>query len=224
MNKRLIDEYQKILKNNTSKFLSSELVLTSDWGTNIWGITLQIDLSETVKDKLSEYQQKLDSLEPSNLYLLPRQYQHISFNQIVFWGGEYKNGRQETWNEIKEEFISKFRELDNQFQSFNITFQKIINTTTGVIWTAADENDEMESLRNIFLEKLPFPKETTKLNHIIHTTIARYKNKLNNPMQLIDFSEANTDQITMQVSKIYLKNELVFPSVKTQELSSIELK
>ncbi len=224
MNSRLQQQYSSIEQQNREKILANELELDTTWGKEIWGVTLQIDLSENARDILCKYQEELNSIEPNNLLLLPRQFQHISFNQVVFWGSEYEKGREETWNLIAEEFSDKFSKLDKIYQSFEITFSNLVATTGGIIWCAYDENDELEMLREEFLKKLPFPAETTKLNHIIHTTVARYKNKLNNPQQVLDTLKSKDEKASMRVTKIVLRKELVFPSIKTQDITYIELK
>jgi len=224
MNQRLISVYQNIENQNKEKFLNNEIEIDQTWGKEIWGVTLQIDLGEKVRDQLINYQKQLSLLELDNLLLLPRQYQHISFNQIIFWGGNYKIGKEESWKSISQEFLSKFKKLDNVFDSFEVTFSKLVATTGGIIWCGFDENDEMEKIRNKFLTILPFPQETKKLNHIIHTTVARYKNKLNNPSKIMDFTLNHIESVSMKVNKIILRNELVFPSIKTKDIDFINLK
>lgn len=224
MNQRLISVYQNIENQNKENFLNNKVEIDQTWGKEIWGITLQIDLGEEVRDQLTEYQKQLSILEPENLLLLPRSYQHISFNQVIFWGGNYKNGRQETWKSVSQEFLSKFKKLDNLFDSFKVTFSKLIATTGGIIWCGYDENNEMEKIRNDFLRLLPFPQETNKLNHIVHTTVARFKTKLKSPNQIIDFTINHKESVSMKVNKIILRNELIFPSIKTKDISFINLK
>ncbi len=224
MNKRLADAYSSIEDSNRDAFLSNNVEIDKQWGQPVWGITLQIDLSESVRDALCLYQKELDELEPSNLLLLPRQYQHISFNQIVFWGGMYAEGREQTWKAISADFTKKFLGLNNEYPSFGITFSKMISTTGGIIWCAVDENDEMEKLRSEFFAKLPFPKETTKQNHIIHTTVARFVHKLNNPVNVLNYVKKKTHTSSMIVDRIILRNELIFPSIRTETLGEIRLK
>lgn len=223
MNQRLVSIYQNIENQNKKKFLHNKIEIDQTWGKEIWGVTLQIDLGEKVRDQLVEYQNQLSVLESNNLLLLPRKYQHISFNQVIFWGGNYKNGKQETWKLISQEFLSKFHRLDNISNSFEVTFSKLVATAGGIIWCGYDESDQMEKLRNEFLNLLSFPPETTKLNHIIHTTVARYKNKLYNPNQIVDFTNNHKESIPMKVNKIFLRNELIFPSIKTKDISFINL-
>jgi hypothetical protein len=223
MNTRLQNLYSSIEKSNEADFLNNEVELDKTWGKAIWGVTLQIDLGTEVKDKLVCYQQKLDELELNNLLLLPREYQHISFNQVVFWGGEYKLGNEKTWDSISKEFIKAFKKMDKRYSAFQIKFSQLIATTGGIIWCGYDENDELEKLREEFLQRLPFPEETTKFNHIIHTTVARYKSKLNAPKTVLSMIKKQTDSVLMTVNKIILRKELVFPSIKTKEIAQIEL-
>ena len=184
---------------------------------------MQIDLSDDVRDVLCEIQKELNELEPDNLFLLPRQYQHISFNQVVFWGGQYALGTKKAWDMTADNFLSAYNKLNNIYPSFEITFSKLIATAGGIIWTAADEEDAMESLRSKFQNNLPIPIETTKLNHIVHTTLALYKNKLNSPQKVFDYLEKHDKSASMKVKKIVLRKELVFPSIETEELASINL-
>lgn len=223
MNERLQSQYLSIEEQNKTKFLGNQIEIDNTWGNPIWGVTLQIDLGEEVKDVLCKYQEELDAIEGGNLFLLPRQFQHISFNQVVFWGGQYRLGAKKTWDSISGDFLSSFQQQNNVFPSFSLAFSKLIATTGGIIWGAFDENDELERLRQIFLQRLPFPKETTRLNHIAHTTVARYKNKLNNPKRVFDYAQSRTASVPMDVKRIVLRNELVFPSLKTEDIAQIEL-
>lgn len=223
MNTRLQKQYSGIEDQNKEKFLRNDIEIDSTWEKPIWGVTLQIDLEEKVRNSLCKYQEELEKLEPDNLLLLPRQYQHISFNQVVFWAGQYELGTEGTWNKVAEEFLKAFKEQNRKHNSFRVNFSKLVGTTGGIIWCGYDENDEMEHLREEFLKMLPFPKETTKLNHIVHTTVARYKNKLADPGKVLDFVDNNNGSAEMTVKKIILRNELVFPSIKTVSLAEIEL-
>jgi 2'-5' RNA ligase len=224
MNTRLQNQYTTIEEHNKAKFLRNEIEIDAMWGQPIWGVTLQIDLGEKVKDVLCQYQDELAELEPDNLLLLPRQYQHLSFNQVVFWGGDYELSRTETWESVSGEFLNAFKKQHMVHQSFKVTFSKLVATTGGIIWCSFDKNDELEKLREMFLERLPFPKETTKFNHIIHTTVARYKNKLSNPARVLDYLESKTEAVEMSVQGITLLNELMFPSIKTISLAEVSLK
>ncbi len=223
MNQRLLNQYHEMQEHNKERFLNNDLEIDTTWGKQIWGVTLQIDLSDNVRDVLCEYQNELDKLEPNNFLLLPRQYQHISFNQVVFWAGEYSLGNESTWNSIADDFIEAFLKMNQSFHSFEITFSKLIATTAGIVWTGTDSADHLENLRNMFLKELPFPAETIKRNHIIHTTVARYKNKLDDPQKVLSHIEVRNKEVTMTIDKIILRKELVFPSIKTEEIAAINL-
>lgn len=224
MNRRLQQLYSSMVESSRDRFLTNDLDLDTQWRNPVWGIVLQIDLSDSVRDQLCCYQEELNKLESNNLLLLPRLYQHLSFNQVIFWGGEYSLGSEATWNKISADFLAKFNKLDSQYSSFIIKFSQLIITTGGIIWAAFDENDELETLRNEFLNVLPFPPETTKQNHIIHTTVARFKNKLANPQKVLTYIENQHQVSEMTINKIILRKEFVFPSIKTETIAQIELK
>ena len=191
------------------------------WGKPIFGIVLQIDLERNVQDEISSCQRELEILEPGSFLFPERPYRHISFEHIGFWGGQYVF--ENSWEEISKEFMRLFLEQDKKFPSFLISFEKYVATKNALIWGAFDENDELEILRAIFLAKLPFPKEMPHRNHIIHTTIARYRNTLNNPRAVLKYLHQRKEKIKMRVNTITLRRELLFPSLKTETLARIQL-
>ena len=222
MNQRLLSVYHGFT-NHREKFLANDIELDDMWNKSIKGVTLQIDLSEEVRDAVSNLQKKLSKLEPEALLFTPRPFQHISFNQVIYWGGNYSLGLDQAWAAIKDDFLTKFQGLDNSLSSFTISFIKVIPLTSAITWCAVDEHDEMQKLRTAFKEALPFPTETTKENTFIHTTIARYKTKLRDPHRVFQFLEKYQAPLSMEVKEIILRKENLYPSLNTTELARIRL-
>jgi hypothetical protein len=223
MNQRLATEYDMIESKNRGRVLANEILVDTTWGKEIFGVTLQIDLSDAVKDMVCQYQSDLGFMEPGNMLLLPREYQHLSFNQVVFWGREYAEGTAREWNRIAEGFTSAFLKLDMNYMKFDVQFSRLIATTGGIIWCATDANDELEQLRDDVFGKLPFPDTTTKRNTIIHTTVARFQKPLLDPTGIVEYCRNHNQSVTMAVSSIVLRKELVYPSIKTEEIARITL-
>jgi len=223
MNKRLNTIYKDIKENNEEDFKKNKLKIVNMWNQPIWGVTLQIDLSSDVNNQIDIFQKELQEIETSSLDVLPRKCRHISFNQVVFWNGTYKKGKQQTWVGIKNKFINNFENLDNKMKSFDITFSKLVATTGGIIWCATDEEDQLENIREKFFKNLPFPEETTYYNHIIHTTIARFNKKLSDPIKTLNYVNSREIKTNMRIEKIILRNELAFPSTKREDISKIDL-
>ena len=223
MNQRLFELYTNLKIQNKDSFLNNRLELDIDWGSETWGVTFQIDLDSQARDALCRIQDELDLLEPGNFLLLPRAYQHISVNQVIFWNGDYVKGKKETWREIEAEFLQRAGELNLRQRSFPITFKELLATKSGIIWCAYDEADEMEKLRELLFQKLPFPFETTKKNHIVHTTVARYRKLLNDPQKVWDYLNSVNPKSTMSVNKLILRKELVYPSIKTKTIAELRL-
>jgi len=223
MNQRLINIYKGFASNHREKFLTNEIEFDDMWSKPIKGVTLQIDLSEDVRDAVCNLQEELSKLEPEALLLTPRPFQHISFNQVVYWGGNYRLGHDQTWAAIEKDFLAKFRECDNKFSSFPISFVNLIPMTSAIIWAALDDHDEMQKLRLTLKSALPFSPETTRENTFIHTTIARYKTKLRDPHRVFQFLEKHQAPLSMEVKEIILRKENQYPSLKTTELARIRL-
>lgn len=223
MNNRLQAIYDFLEKDHTGKFLQNDLELDTMWGKSIKGVTLQIDLSEEIRNAVGNLQEDLSKLEPKALLHTPRPFQHISFNQVIFWGDTYTLGHDQAWTAIKKDFLNKFQALDNSLPSFSISFIKLIPITSAIIWAAVDEHDEMQKLRATLKEKLSFPIETTKDNTFIHTTVARYKTKLRDPHRVFQLLENYQTPIAMKVNEIILRKENLYPSLNTTELARIRL-
>lgn len=221
MNQRLINLYEEFTSNHREKFLVNNIESDEMWGQPINGVTLQIDLSEEIQKAVSSLQKELSKLEPDSLLPTSRPFQHISFSQVVYWGGNYKLGHDKTWTAIEDDFLAKFQKLDNRFPSFPISFIKLIPMTSAIIWAAVDDHDEMQTLRATLKEKLPFPVETTKLNTFIHTTVARYKEKLRDPNRVLQLLEEYQIPVTMDIKKIILRKENLYPSLHTTDLARI---
>lgn len=223
MNQRLIEIYNGFILNHREKFLTNDIEFDAMWGKPIKGVTLQADLSEEVRGAICKLQNELCALEPEALLLTPRPFQHISFNQVVYWGGQYKLGFDEAWKAIEKDFLNRFQALDNSLSSFSISFIKLIPMTSAIIWAAVDDHDEMQTLRAAFKKALPFPAETTKKNFFIHTTVARYKEKLRDPNRVLQLLKKHQTPITMKVKEIILRKENLYPSLNTTELARIRL-
>lgn len=185
---------------------------------------LIVVLEEEAKKSVAKFQEELEKIEPGFFAFPTYESLHLSINQVVHGLQNVPEVNQQVWDKIKDDFLPKFEELNGMFPKINITFSQVIATRGGIIWCAMDENDEVEELRKKLLEVLPIPKELIKQNHIIHTTIARYKNKLNNPQKIVNFIESQNQEVPMTIKEITLRNELVFPSKEVQDIARIDLK
>jgi len=223
MNQRLIDIYDGFSFKYRKKFLDNDIEVDAMWKKSIKGVTLQIDLSDEVRDAVCKLQDKLCALELDALLPTLRPFQHISFNQVVYWGGSYTLGHDQTWTATEKDFLAKFQHLDNMFPSFPISFVNLIPMTSAIIWCAVDEHDEMQKLRSTLKSALPFPPETTRENTFIHTTVARYRTKLRDPHQVLQLLEHSQTPISMKVKEIILRKENQYPTLQSTELARIRL-
>lgn len=223
MNQRLTGIYDMMVSHHHDKFLANDIEFDAMWGKPIKGITLQIDLSEEVRDAICKLQDKLCALEPEAFLLTPRPFQHISFNQAVYWGGSYALGHDQTWASIEKDFLAKFLACDNMFPSFKISFTTIIPMTSAIIWAAVDDRDEMQEVRAALKTKLPFPDETSRENTFIHTTVARYKTKLRDPHRVLQLLNVYKTPMSMTIREIILRKENQYPSLRARELARIQL-
>jgi hypothetical protein len=222
-NPRLIEAYSQLESQSNNDFLENRIDLDTMWGKEIFGVCLQVDLSQPVQDVVVGFQHALEQLEPGNFLFPPRESQHVSVDQVVFWNGDYARGGQATWDAMQSDFVERMHRLDDVEKPFEIVFSKLIATKNAIVLAAYDQTDEFQQLRERLHHELPFPEETTKLNDIIHTTVARFKNQLDNPQAIMDYLHSRHSKIAMTVSQIILRNELVFPSLRTKDISTLSL-
>lgn len=223
MNTRLQNEYLTIRAKGEQALLHNECVLETMWEKPIWGVALQIDLGDAVNDAIHVMDATLNDINPGGFYFLPRERRHISFYQVVFWNGQYEAGAQEAWNRASFDFLQAFRGEDNKHKKFRIIFSELVPTEGAIIWGAFDKSDELENLRKHLFKQLPFPKEAVYENHIIHTTIARYKEQVRDPRSVLEYLSQKRQGVEMEVSKIILRKETIYPSLKTETLAEIRL-
>jgi hypothetical protein len=223
MNTSLSNYYEVLAMEHRDALYNNEIIPDINWEKPIKGITIQIDLSDEVKDMIESYQRELSVIE-SELFILPRPFLHLSVNQVIYWNGIYKDGHDKIWDNISEEFIKKFILLDKLIPTFQIIWNRIISLKTATILCGVDKNDEMNNLRALLFSKLPFPKETTHKNSIIHTTIVRYKQSFRNPEKFMHYIDLCRPNICMQPKALILRKENIYPSIDTTEVARIELK
>lgn len=223
MNSRLYTQYEQIEHANLQNFLNNEVSTDTNWGKNVFGVTMQIDLDENVKDEFARHINNLKKIDEQSLLFPDRSAQHISCNQVIQWNLDTNEKNQAVWNHFQNNFVQKFLAFNQKISSFFIRFEKIIATTEGIIWCAFDDNDEMEYARKLLLDGLPKSDVIPKPIHIIHTTIARYKKTLHNPSTILEYIRKETASCEMKVRRILLREEIVYPTLHTNEIASIEL-
>ncbi len=223
MKSRLINEYTEIEKKHKTKVLNNEITIDKAWETSVFGVSMQIDLSQEIKDRLQKHLDTLYSWEGENLWFPPKKAQHITCDPVINWVPIAENNAEKIWIELKDVFLKKFKALDYTFPAFTINFQKFIATTGGIIWCATDADDEMEKLRAHLSQSLRDVIHSNKNLHIIHTTIARYKNKLYDPARVLHYLENQTQSYSMKVNTLLLRIEKIYPSLAYDEVAQINL-
>ena len=221
-NKRLKLEAERLIQDG--KYFYKKVSLDRYWNTNTFGIALQVEVNSHIKKIITQIQNELNKIEPDSLFF-PNVGNHISINQVVSWNGKYHLGKEKTWEEINKnsDFVNKFNSLNLKFSPIPINFVKVILTPGAVILFADDLEDRVQEFRKVLDEELPFPAETKKSNCIIHSTIARYRSQLQNPDKILEYTLNQYYNIDMIIDEVKLKEEVVFPSLKTKDLASIHL-
>jgi len=219
-NNRLNNIYSEIIAKNSREVLNNHVRVDTNWNKPVYGITLQIPLSENVQDCIDQLQLTLSKMEPSALFFPPAESRHISLNQVIPWNEGTSDINQQAWRSLKIEFLPKLQNLNKHFKKFPIEFNRLVITTEAIIWCADDPDDNLQALRNDMYEHLPFPSSDKSLN-IIHTTIARYKTPLQSPKKLLAFAKTQSRSIPMQIHSLHLNNERNFPSLLTHKIAAI---
>lgn len=198
----LNNTYQKLWKKGKEAILNNKFFIDPYLSKkdNRLGLTILIPLEGECTKQFSKIINKLKEIEPEQ-YFYPLENLHVTVVSV---------------SEITEDFIpnetiiNKYKEILSQtikeIPEFTIKF-KGITASDLVIFIKGFSDDTIQKLRNNFKEqarnqglKIDDRYETK----IIHSTIARFKNKLKNPEQLIKkIEELNNIEIAnYKVNKI----------------------
>jgi len=206
----LSEHYNELFKKSSKAILSEGYTLDTkinDPSDKRFGITLLIRPSEEIKDNIQLFLDELKKVEP-NQYYYPASDIHITVMSIIscYEGFTLDKISSSDYIEIVEKSLVDVNKIQIDFQGVNAS-------PSAVILQGFPVDDALDTLRNKLRENF---KNTTLEQSIdsrysiatAHMTVMRFKQKLENPEELIQVIEKfrNHNFGTFTVDKI----ELVF--------------
>lgn len=226
--KFLQEKYDEIWNSSKEDILNNNIYIDSNL-SNIendkrLGLTVLIQIKGEVLNKFLEIINQLKEIEPEQYYY-PSTDMHITV--IDFIGASEDFVFDENKVEIYKKVLDK---ILKDFSRFNIEF-KGLTASKGAIMIQGFFDDIFQELREKLREEVNKQgielKERYKEVKIAHSTITRFKQKLQNPEKLVNKIEElkNFDFGTFEVKKIlFVVHDWYNLNKKTKILGEYELK
>ena len=148
-------------------------------------MVLLVRISPNISENIETYINKLKEIEPDSMYFYPQSDFHITIIDIL--KGEKGRNIPENINEYKNCIF----ECSKQIKPFEIEFEGLTASDNAILVKGFYDN-ELQKFREILRENLIKNNLTLEERYKTissHITIARVKDKINNPEKLISFIE-----------------------------------
>lgn len=206
-----------------SEVAENQIQIDKDWGFPCLGYNIQFVLPAVVCARLSSIQQEILKTEPDSLYYCPEHSLHTTITWILATRHTYSKPKDELWEAIEKDCKTGLKKISTSFPSFTVNFTDIVATNAAIIALAYD-NEEMTNLRQTIKAVLPILQETENKAEIIHTTLFRYAKPFNNPRRLLELVGGFQVETPVTIDNLAIRKELVYPSLESELLYSVELR
>lgn len=220
----LTKHYNQLYKSSSEAILSGNYrldVKINDPSDSRFGITLLLRPSEKIKTSIQLFLEKLKAIEPSQYYY-PDSDIHITVMSIIscYEGFSLDQIAVESYIEIIQKSLADLAEI-------KIEFRGITASNSAIMIQGFPSDESLNNLRNKLREnfKNSALEQSIDSRYSIataHSTVMRFREKLQNPEQLIQianqFREYNFGEFKAD------KLELVFNDWYQRERNTIQLK
>ena len=191
INKEFLQEhYNSILLKNKDKLKQGGIkddLLSNVLKDKRMSMVLLIRINPDISNNIQNAINNLKEIEPDSMYYYPSTDFHITVIDIL--KGELGRNIPENIND----YINCIKECTKQIKPFEIEFDGLTASDNAILVKGFYDN-ELQKFRELLRENLE--KNKLKLEERYktissHITIARIKNKLNNPEKLIELVEKN---------------------------------
>jgi len=220
----LTEHYNQLYKSSSEAILSGNYRLDAkinDPSDSRFGITLLLRPSEKIKTSIQLFLEKLKAIEPSQYYY-PYSDIHITVMSIIscYEGFSLDQIAVESYIEIIQKSLADLDEI-------KIEFRGVTASNSAIMIQGFPSDESLNNLRNKLREnfKNSALEQSIDSRYSIataHSTVMRFREKLQNPEQLIQianqFREYNFGEFKAD------KLELVFNDWYQRERNTIQLK
>lgn len=183
----LADHYDRMWEKSV-KQISEHNVIPDDWidapDDDRFGMTLLLRPGLSVKKKVASFLQTLKTIEPSQYYY-PAADQHVTVLSIISCTAGFD------LNQVNvQDYITMIEEVLANHKDFDISFRGITLSPSGILLQGFISNKTLNIMRDDLRKKF----KTSQLRHSIdsryplytaHSTVARFREKLNSPDNFI---------------------------------------
>ncbi|VTR94353.1 Uncharacterized protein OS=Microvirga lotononidis GN=MicloDRAFT_00042240 PE=4 SV=1 [Gemmata massiliana] len=191
---------------------ANQVVADPLWGQPCLAFNVQIPITPAAAGVLHQLQDALAAIEPNTLHRCPADTLHVTVLWILGVRVVHRVDKRAHWQQIREACVVAMKDVAAQTERFVIRFRAVVPTDAAVIVVAEDDG-QMARLRTTLVERMPIPMDTSRIPDIIHTTIFRYRSRLNAPSEFEGATRTVEPHIAMFVDRMAIREEQVYPSL-----------
>lgn len=183
-----------------------------DKGKVVIGYVLNIPLSSENQQKIVAFQQELRNKFNEGIWAVPSASLHITLMDWLAPLVDYTKDKDELFEELLPEYEKVLENILKNTRSFKISFSEV-EVGEGAIFMKGQDQGQVDTIRNQFIEKIALLPGTKQPPKIIHFTLARFTKEL--PLEPIgEFVKDYSLLLEQEVDSFRLVRESVTPMLQ----------
>ena len=211
------------LNHFSEKVAKNEIIIDSLWYKECSAINIQYFFDQKEQLFFQSLQSNILKKSGEPLLICPPNSLHISISFVLNVKETFQNSKDQIWENIKDECLEELDFVAQTQAVIKVVFEKLIATDSAVIAIAPDI-EAIQELRRKINKVEPIRKWGKNYSNIVHTTLFRYKEKLNNPVRFQHILDEYRVNCHVTIPQFDLVKELRYPSIETELIKSFSFR
>jgi hypothetical protein len=190
------------------------------WAKPCLAYNLQIPFDRETSQKLRKVQASIAKQRVDALYQCPPETLHVTVYALVPVRERFDKERY--WNTVAEKTITTLTRCSHRMRPFTLRFSRIAVSRSAIIAVAA-QNKTIARIRQSLRETIPPPPKSPPHLDSIHCTLFRFQSAAALPLSVIGDIESTPLKVSLPVSAMSLRREIVYPSLKSELIATFNL-
>lgn len=217
----MTSELDQLRIRHRASLLSGRVQVSTAWGQECIAYNVIIRPTGNARTDLHSVARKLAAGEPQ-LLCVPADALHVSVAWLLAVHREYPRAKSEIWAERGTAWLRGLRQLAHSIRPFEICYDSLVATDSAII-AVAEPSEPVNDIRAKIANELDLLPESRSSATIVHSTLCRYRGPLNNPESVLRSLDGSSIVARSQVSELEVSKEVVYPSLKTECVTSLPL-
>ena len=198
----------------------NEVCLDSWWGSPRRAYPLQIPVGPAAARGLADAQEAILRAEPA-LLCVPEHALHVSVIFLISVFDEFATPKDEIWAANEAVWRDRLNKFLNGTPSFRMRYRWLVATDTAIIAVATPAGP-VNDIRTTIATTLDLPGMSHR-GKLAHTTLFRFATPLAAPKDLVALLGDTYLDIPLNVTRLNLVREEIFPSLRSSPIDSWNL-